>query len=405
MHHSNQFREQPPISRRYRIAFCITDLDAGGAERQLVRLATGLDRSVFEPEVICLSREGALAATLRSQNVPVTCLNAAGGWDARVALRLWSHLRRTKPDLVQTFLFHANVAGRVAARLAGVHCVVSGIRVAERQKTWHLWLDRWTDCLVNRHVCVSRDVAEFSRTSGKLPAKKLIVIPNAVDFASFERATAADFSEFGFSSDDQVIVFVGRLVEQKDPLRLLHAFRLVSGESPKAKLLFVGTGPLEQVLRGEAVDLGAKVAFAGRRDDVPALLKGASCLALPSRWEGMPNVVLEAMAAGCTVVAAAAEGVTELLGSGKFGTIVHEPGDAAFAAGLLQVLGNRETARHQAVLAQAHILQQHLVCQMVQAYQGAYLGLLAKTGGPRAVATAGASHDASEKKPENLQSQ
>ncbi len=125
------------------IALCITDLDAGGAEKALVQIARRLDRAVWDPVVYCLSQRGVLADDLEQAGIPTHCLNA-GPRDLLVILRLARLLRRQKPVLLQTFLFHGNLAGRLAAALAGVPVVVSGIRVAEREKTWHLRLERWT---------------------------------------------------------------------------------------------------------------------------------------------------------------------------------------------------------------------------------------------------------------------
>ncbi|MBA3312351.1 MAG: glycosyltransferase [Planctomycetaceae bacterium] len=350
-----------------------------------MRLVTHLDRELFEPEVVCLAGEGELVAPLRAAGIPVTCLNAAGRWDVRVTSRLIRHFCRTRPDLVQTFLFHANIAGRIAARAAGVPLVVSGIRVAERRKRWHLWLDRLTDRFVDRHVCVSRDVADFSQREGHLPADKLVVIPNAVDADLIANAKPADLSEFGLSPDDQVIVFVGRLAEQKDPLRLLEAFRDVSNDFPEARLLFVGTGPLEEPLRRRAGELDGRVAFAGQRSDVPALLKAAACLALPSRWEGMPNVVLEAMAAGTPVVATNVEGIGELLRDGTLGTVVHTEASEALAEGIRQILSDPVAAQEKSRLAQTHVFKQHMVSAIVSDYHRLYCGCLGKLGNPVAI--------------------
>ncbi len=376
MSHSSEFDQRPP-TRPYRIAFCITELDPGGAERQLVQLVTHLDRTWFEAEVISLSGPGELAGALERAGITVTCLSARRRWDASVILGLQRHFRRSKPDLGQTFLFHANIAGRIAGRAAGVPRIVCGIRVAEREKKWRLRLDRATDWLVDRHVCVSRDVADFSRKVGRLPAEKLVVIPNAVDAVSIASATPADLSEFGFARDDRVILFVGRFAEQKDPFRLLNAFREIAPDLPRTKLLFVGSGPLEAELRREAMSLGDRVTFAGQRSDVPALMKRAACLALSSRWEGMPNVVLEAMAAGLPVVATAVEGVQELLGDqGRFGTIVQGETVSDFAGGLRNTLCDEPGSARKAWEAQHVVLQQHVVSAMVGNYQRLYRSLL-----------------------------
>ena len=367
--HSTPNPETSPAARRIRVAFVITELDPGGAERQLVQLVTNLDRDRFESEAVCLSGEGELAGVLRDAGIRVTSLHAGGRWDAGVLFRLRRHFRRSRPDVVQTFLFHANIAGRLAARRAGVPVVVSGIRVAERRHRWHLWLDRWTDRFVDRHVCVSRDVAEFSTQVGKLPAEKLVVIPNGVEVDRFVAADAADLGEFGFPEDARVILFVGRLDEQKDPQRLVDAFRIMTHEVSDATLLIVGTGPLESALRQSALEFGGRVVLAGQRADVARLMKAASCLALPSRWEGMPNVVLEALAAGLPVVASDVEGVRELLREGTLGTLVEEPGPAPLAAGLVEALKAPDQALAKAREAQVVIFNEYTVGGAVAAYE------------------------------------
>src|SRR5688572_8326867 len=99
--HSTEKPLPSPTSRPWRIAFCITEPDPGGAERQLLRLATGLGRGLFEPEIVCLSGRGELIKPLRDAGVSVTCLDARGRWDAGVMLRLRRHFWQTRPDLVQ----------------------------------------------------------------------------------------------------------------------------------------------------------------------------------------------------------------------------------------------------------------------------------------------------------------
>jgi glycosyltransferase involved in cell wall biosynthesis len=218
-----------------------------------------------------------------------------------------------------------------------------------------------------------------------LPERKLVVIPNAVDAEAIKAARRADLKEFGFPPDARVILFVGRLDEQKDPVRLIEAFRIVAETHPCARLLMVGQGPLEAELRRQAESLGDRVRFTGRREDVPSLLKAATCLALPSRWEGMPNVVLEAMAAGTPVVAAAAEGISELLCDGASGTVVHSAGVAEFAVALDAVLNEFREAALLAITAQHIAKKEFTISAMTTAYRNLYLELLS---GPFGVVSA-----------------
>ena len=172
-----------------RICFGITELDQGGAERALVQIVTRLDRAKWLPHVICLAQRGPLAATLEFEGIGVTCLNAK---PSNNPLRLRSLVRQFRSaleshetELLQTFLFHANFVGRLAARGAGVKHVLSGIRVAEKRSRWPLRLDRWTQSRVDRHVCVSQAVADFSVRHAGLDPSKVVVIPNGVDADQF----------------------------------------------------------------------------------------------------------------------------------------------------------------------------------------------------------------------------
>ncbi len=342
----------PTATLPVRVAFCITDLDPGGAERALLQLVTRLDRSRWEPAVFCLAGRGVLAGELESSGIPVVCLGARHWTNIAAPFRLARELRRFRPALLQTFLFHANLAGRIAGRLAGIRAIVSGIRVAERRSRIPLWLDRWTNRLVATNVCVSQAVADFSIARAGLSPKKVVVFPNGVDVARFSAAHPADLSAFGIPSGSRVLLAVGRLDRQKGLHDLLAAMALVIRDHPEAHLLLVGEGPerpiLERLMR--EMKLTDRVHLAGWRSDVPELLAGGYAFVLSSLWEGMPNVILEAMAAGLPVVATEVEGTSELVIEGETGFIVPRQSPQALAAALKAVLADPPRA---AALGQA----------------------------------------------------
>ena len=303
------------------VALCITELDLGGAERCLTELALRIDRQRFTPVVYCLGPrptrvEASCLPALEAAGVEVHCLGGRKIWQFPiVASRLRRLLTAQKPQIIQTFLFHANILGRIAARRAGVRAVISGIRVAEHQSRWHLWLDRLTQRWVDRYVCVSRAVAEFSTTRGGLPSQKLVVIPNGIDFDAYP-AQPADLTALGIGAGRRIVTFVGRLEHQKGVRWLIETAPAWLAKLPDCDLLLVGEGPLQRPLEAacSAAGIAGRVHFAGWRDDVPGILAATDLLVLPSAWEGMPNVVLEAMASRRPVVASDVEGVRELLG-------------------------------------------------------------------------------------------
>ncbi|MBM81801.1 MAG: hypothetical protein CMJ78_14585 [Planctomycetaceae bacterium] len=304
-----------------RIAFCITELDPGGAEQTLVQLVKGLDRDQWEPRVYCLGPDAALAEPIREAGIPVTCFGARGILDAFVVFRLASELEKFQPAVLQTFLFHANVLGRLAARLARIPIVVSGIRVAEQRSRWPLRIDRWTNSLVNQNVAVSESVKRFSIETAGLDEGKLIVIPNGVDASRFETASPANLEELAIPSDAKKLLFVGRLEFQKAPELLLEAVTPLMQQDESIHLLLAGEGPMKRELteQANAASLANRIHFLGRREDVPGLMKASTLLVSPARWEGMPNVLLEAMSAALPIVATDVEGVSELIQDGVSG--------------------------------------------------------------------------------------
>lgn len=363
-----------------RIAFCITDLDAGGAERALVQIVTRLDRSLWEPRVFCLSGPGELVGLLQKADIPVECLGAQRWWNFGAVWGLARRLAIWKPALVQTFLFHANIAGRLAAKAAGVRPVICGIRVAERRSRLHLWLDRATDWMVDHHVCVSDGVARFSIETGKLPADKVSVIPNGVDAEFFANARPADLAEFEIPNVSEVVLFVGRLDEQKAPEVALRAFELLAPDRAAAHLLFVGDGPLRAKLETQVASarLSDRVHFAGRRADVANLMRASTCLLLTSCWEGMPNVVLEAMAAGLVVVSTQVEGITELIDNGRTGLLASSHSPTEIAGRLTELLGSPSMRTRLAESAQHLVQNGFMWSKVVVAYEQLYRRLVSQ---------------------------
>ena len=370
------------MSEPIRIAFGITDLDVGGAERTLVELVTRLDGRRWSPSVVCLQPAGPLADGLRERGIDVTSLDLRSAAGVPMALPRWTRLlRRARPRLLQTFLFHANLLGRLAGRLAGVPHAVGGIRVAERRARWPLWLDRCTHRLACRHVCVSSDVRDFAAKEIGIPRRRLEVIPNGVDLDRADAASPADLSEYGIGPKAIVLLFLGRLDPQKGLPDLIEALRILNDRNPLAGRLavpLVGAGPLHDELRNDVRRRGLEtiVRFAGWRPNPWDWLAAADGLILPSHWEGMPNVVLEAMASRRPVIATAVEGTGELVQPGRTGWLVpaRSPADLADA---IEAFLERPQDHHRLGGAGRALAEEYSYPKMVARYETLYEELMA----------------------------
>jgi glycosyltransferase involved in cell wall biosynthesis len=255
-----------------------------------------------------------LVDRLAELSVPTHFLALTRPWQFLTGVRRLARLlRQQRADVVQTFLFHANVVGAWAAKRAHITRLVTGVRVAD-PRPWRSAMERWATSHADKIVCVSRGVAELCRDRG-FAADKLLVIPNGIDVALWLVAPA-DLGQFGVPPGRRVFLFVGRLDDQKGLIPFFHQLPRLLEELPQHDFLLVGDGPLYARLVDLArqLEVGQRIHFAGWQAAIPPLMAAADLLVLPSRWEGMPNVVLEAMAAARPVVAASAEGVSELLG-------------------------------------------------------------------------------------------
>lgn len=305
-----------------RLALVITELEPGGAERMLVELATRIDRKQYEPRVYSLAprpdeRRASLVQRLAEAGIATEFLGVSRSTQCFSAIRaLADHFRQRRIELVQSFLFHANVVAARAALAAGVPHFLTGIRVAD-PRWWRQWIERLATTRADRFVCVSQSVAEFVRRRG-FASEKLAVIPNGVDIAKWRDATPADWGLLGVKPGRKVLLYVGRLDPQKGLDGFFGELARLLRDLPDHDFVLVGSGPLEASLqrRASASNVADRVHFLGWRDNVHNLMQASAILILPSRWEGMPNVVLEAMAAGKAVVATQSEGTVELLGLG-----------------------------------------------------------------------------------------
>lgn len=365
-----------------RLAFCITELNPGGAEWALFHIVTRLDRSLWEPKIFCLSDEGLIAKKFQEAEIPVTCLYAKGSSDWRVLKRLASELRAFQPSIVQGFLFHANIASRLVGWWVGVPVRISGHRVAEKEKRWHLWLDRLTKKFATHHLCVSQGVANYLLKNLNLTNEEVTVIPNGVIVDQEMSPQVEVASQFGWPESSKVIIGIGRLHKQKGFDILLKAFEQINDQFDDARLLIVGKGVERNSLENQIKKSGLtdKVSLAGYREDYFDLLANSDLFVLSSRWEGMPNVLLQAMQVGLPGVAFDVEGVNDLIEHGVTGLIVKPLDVNDLRDSISRILQDPQLATTMGEKAQTHVINRFTWEEAARGYSQYYEGVLKLQG-------------------------
>lgn len=327
-----------------KILHLITELSTGGAQMALWRLLKGLDRERFRPVVACLyNGDGMVAGRIRELGIPVIDLGMTAKWRLDALERLYRLLRRERPCILHTWMFHVTIPGRLLGRLAGVPVIISAERTMGQESEARYWLNWLTAPLGDRVICVSERVADFSAEHIGLSPARLVVIPNGIELLPQPAVDkAAVWAELGRPRPEMVIGTVGRLEPVKGFPYLLEALAQLAPAYPAVHLLIVGDGPERTALEAQAhrLGLGERVIFAGHRTDVPLLMGGMDLFVLPSIWEGMPNVVLEAMAAGLPVVATAVGGTPEIVVEGETGLLVPPRDPAALAEAMERLLAD-----------------------------------------------------------------
>jgi len=301
-----------------RIDLVITELETGGAERCCAALAMFLQDRGHAVRIISLGPRPielkmSVVRSLELAKIEIHFLNGLN-WRSfpSVATQLRTLMRRNPPTVVQSFLWHANFATALVVPSLKIP-LYGGIRVAERRR-WIHRLDRWSASRSTKTICVSNGVMEWCVRVEKMDASKLVVIPNGISIAG--QPSPIDGCTHRVPENARILLFVGRLDLQKGADILITRAPALLRQLPAHHLVLLGDGPLRNAANalGRLPEFSGRIHALGLRDDVRAWMARSERLILPTRFEGMPNVILEAMAEGLPIVVTRVEGVADLLG-------------------------------------------------------------------------------------------
>jgi len=305
-----------------KIAFVITGLGVGGAEKVVTSLADALVQKGHEVIIVYLTGSALVLPVNPDIRIIDLEVNSIKGM-IFAYFKLRQILLDFKPDVVHSHMVHANILTRLLRLTVPMPRLISTAHNVNEGGSLRMLFYRLTDRLTNISTNVSQEAVDSFIEQKAVKPGRMIAVHNGIDtnlFSCCKDERMALRNEMGLDENIRVLLAVGSFTEQKDYPNLLNAFASISSSGIDAYLLIVGDGPLRSDIEALAATLGIidKVRFLGLRHDVPALMSGCDVFVLSSAWEGFGLVVAEAMACERVVVATDCGGVREVVGDAGF---------------------------------------------------------------------------------------
>jgi glycosyltransferase involved in cell wall biosynthesis len=385
-----------PNSRRKPIAVCliVSSLEFGGAERQVIEIATSLDPKRFKPIILSLSEkvpliEGNHAAQPLLHILPKRCR-----FDLSLVIQVAKFLRLHKIEIAHAFLFDSEVVTRLASPLAGVNVVVASERNTDyhRPRLHHV-VQKLTLPLIHLMVANSQAGANFNHRTLGLAKHKLRVVHNGVDTARFrpDPAEGLRFREqHGISTNHFVLGMVASFKRQKDHPTFLRTAKRVLSEMPECRFIIAGdiipgskdseTYSREIHDLANTLDLQNRCIFTGNTTSIEGIYNACDLTLLISLREGTPNAALESMACGRPVIASDVSDNRHIIRDGETGHIVPVGRDDLAADRVISLLSQPELLERMSRAARAHVCNNFTPAHSARKLEEIYLQLFQNHG-------------------------
>ena len=364
-----------------KVCYIITSLGKGGAERQLYELIKGINRNKFSPLVISLTEGGYWKEKIQALGVQTIGLRRKKNKEFSRLFRLIKLLRTIKADIVHTYMFSANTYGRIAAVFSGIPIIIASERniseIGKDKKRYEIIIDQFLSIFTHQIICNSFNCYNSIVNNYSINKGKVITIHNGIDVS---RISKKDLTAFKNISAKKVIGTVGRLEHQKNHRHFLRMAKILIEKSENIYLEFLiaGKGQLLSRLKvyAQELEIEKNINFLGEVNDVSELYQNLDIFVLTSHFEGLPNVIMEAMASSLPVVAVNVGGTRELIRENITGFLCPPDNAEKLADKVNYLIKNHKEAKKMGINGRNYIENNFGINKMIQMTEDTYNHLL-----------------------------
>ena len=367
------------------ILYVIDGVEFGGGERVFLQLASGLREryQIF----VATNTQGKFAQELIDQDIQTFPVDMTRQVTFKPILQIRDIIRQNQIDLVHSQGARADFFARMAAKLAGAHCIictvampVEGFEVGPVRKSIYRFIDKLTEPCVDRFLVVSESLKGNLIDGRGISDERVARIYNGIELDQFrlDFKNSSLKEQLDINPDAILIGAIGRLVWQKGFEYFIRAIPEVLKVNPNTTFLRVGDGPLRPQLESEArkLSLHDSLIFTGFRSDILELLSTIDILVIPSVLEGFPMITLEGMATAKPIIATQIQGISEQISDGDEGILVPPKNHTALADAMIRLIPNRELAFRLGSAARRKVENYFSVEKMVGETEKVYLSLV-----------------------------
>jgi len=355
------------MKNKIKIGYLIGSSEIGGTEKMILTIVKNIDKDIFDFVFFCIKGKGKFTEKLRKLNYKVYILNLKK--NPISFIKLFIYLKKEKLNIIQSFLFVANIIGRIYGKLLKIKLVISSQRSTDPWRKWYHWvLERITKNLVDIYISNSYAAKDILIKRAKIPSKKIKVIHNGIEIPEKVEKIKKDYIAIGT---------IGNLRKAKGYFNLIKAAKIVIEKFKNVKFYIIGEGDLkEEILkRIKKEKIEDFFILTGYVEDIYNYLKIFDIFVLPSLWEGCPVSLLESMGYKIASIATNVGDVPYIIEDGKNGFIVERNDYLKLSEKIIYLIENEKERNEMGERAREKIKKYFSYEEMIKKYASIYLGI------------------------------